>query len=157
MIDQNKRKSLKAIGVAGIGASAAGKYSLAVACMKDPVASVSITHYENVYGHTLLIRNNTDKPIALEGFGPDAVPTPLGDLDLNAVTRDGPLSIKANGTQAVHLSLDGSVHRYANWTHLQRPAFTGRPVSGFQSVSYTGRFGDDQASIRTATYSANLA
>lgn len=157
MIDQNKRKSLKAIGVTGIGVVAGGGFSLAAACRNDPVATVSITHYENVYGHTLLIRNHTATPIALEGFGPGAVPTPLGELDLNSVTRDGPLKIKANGTQAVHLSLDGSVHQYASWTHLESPAAGNQPLSGFQSVSYTGRFGDDPASIRSATFSARLA
>jgi len=114
--------------------------SLAAAPKQIPSSGVTLTHYSNFQGRTVLLRNTTDRRLSLYKLSPQKIVTPDGDIDLEAMLESGALSIPANTTQALSISDTGKVERHASWTHLG----AGIPVESvntdIQSVTVTGKY-----------------
>ncbi|MBX2868865.1 MAG: hypothetical protein KTR18_09330 [Acidiferrobacterales bacterium] len=151
MIDKNKRKSLRALGVAGVGTAAALSTPGVLAGAKNifdsgadasnaPFSGMTVKHYSNFEGHTLLFQNETSSPIALQGFQDAEVNTPTGRFNLNAVMKDQAFVVPANATQAVSLGSDGTVHRYALWTSTSEPESTMALIDRTQKVKVIGQY-----------------
>ena len=167
MVDQAKRKTLKTVMYSGVGAAAVSSSSAIAAPVKALLggkqASVtsetglSITHYDNFNGHTVLIRNTTDRALSLQNIYPSRVNTPTGKLDLQKIVAQGNLSIPANTTQAVSVSDQGVVHQYARWTHINGKVNAFTSDSGTQFISVNGRYGAGLPAITPRVHIASVA
>lgn len=167
MVDQAKRKTLKTVAYSGLGAAALSAGSAMAAPVSAlltnvsptdvPSAGLSITHYDNFHGHTVLLRNTTDRALSLQNIYPGRVKTPSGDLDLQKLVARGELTIPANTTQAISISDQGDVHRYARWTHINGDVTAYDPSKASQFVNVNGRYGAGLPSISTALHIAAIA
>ena len=167
MVDQAKRKTLKAVMYSGVGAAAISTSGAIAAPAKALLAEkpsttttnagLSITHYDNFNGHTVLIRNTSDRRLSLQNIYPSKVSTPTGKLDLQKIVAQGDLSIPANTTQAVSVSDQGVVHQYARWTHIDGEISAFAPHTGSQFVSVNGRYGAGLPTITPRTHIASIA
>ncbi len=151
MIDRKKRNSLRTLGAAGVGTAAAASAPGVMAAVSGvlrsevhpgeaPFSGITVKHYTNFEGHTLLFQNETGSAITLQRFYEGEVKTPTGNFDLNAVFRDRELIIPANATQAVSISRDGTVNRYALWTSSSQPASTMPLIDRTQEVNVVGQY-----------------
>ncbi len=148
MIDRAKRKTLKNFAISGMGVTASTYIPLAfsgdtpanLAVDSMPDSGLSLTHYANFNGHTLLIRNSSERAIALRNVYPNVVATPAGEVDLRDLLREGELSIDANTTQAVSITKDRVVTKYARWQHVRTDGLVNAPFDRYQSIKVTGRY-----------------
>jgi len=149
-IDLNKRNALKAIGVTGASAMTgltapmvfAGRQSGIDGELQknSPFSGITITHYDNFQGHTVLLRNSTDRAVTLRNFSPGAVTTPAGEFNLNVLIDSGELTVPANSTQAVSITREGKAARYALWKHIENAEVESPGEAGSQYVSVVGQY-----------------
>ena len=150
MIDQNKRKTLKTIGVTSAGFATAITTPAVFAAVKSANSSVkgvntatesglTITHYDNFEGHTVLLRNSTDSAIQINEFSPGYVKTPTGGFDLNVLVKIGNFTVPAHSTQAVSITRNNLVKRNAFWKHINQSAVKAS-VEEVQSVKVIGQY-----------------
>ena len=149
MIDQNKRKTLKTIGVTSAGFATAITAPAVFAAVKSANSNqqgvnaaesgLSITHYDNFEGHTVLLRNSTDSAIQINEFSPGYVKTPTGGFDLNVLLNTGNFTVPAHSTQAVSITRNNLVKRNAFWKHINQNAVKGS-VEKMQSVKVVGQY-----------------
>ena len=143
-----KRKSLKYIATAAVGTVGALMSPLALSMNSRPQNKVrnlksglSINHYQNQSGHTLLLKNETNADLVITKFNSPIVRTPFEDIDLRRILDQGNLRIPANTTQAINLHESGGVDRYASWKHITDPELSIAKVSSGGEVSVTGHYG----------------
>ena len=161
MIDQNKRKTIKALGVAGIATTTAAAMPNAFAAVQKlgdkkngveqmPFSGITVKHYDNFQGHTVLLRNETDRPVTLYEVSPGYITTPSGEFNLNALLESGDLTIPANATQAVSISHDGNVSKYASWVHFDRGNVVAQTGINTQSVNVVGQYDSLHGSVKNS-------
>jgi len=167
LVDQAKRKTLKAVSYAGLGAAALSAggpmaaHAATVMTSSDAAsiqsAGLSITHYDNFNGHTVLIRNTTDTALSLQNIYPSRVKTPTGDLDLQKLFARGELTIPGNSTQAISIADHGDTHCYARWTHLNAELSSFDSSNAAQFVNVNGRYGAGLPTISKGLHIAAIA
>lgn len=165
-MDINKRKTLQTLGVAGAGTAALIGAPSALAVMQSAQAvdsngtlkhssGVSIKHYDNFEGHTVLFQNETDRAITLRRFPAGIVNTPKGSFDLNSAIQEQGFTIPANATQAVSITSTGKAHRYAQWTSLGQAIPVAQTGGRMQKVRVVGQYAGNHGSMSNM-YLANL-
>ncbi len=167
MVDRNKRKTLRAIGVTSIGATAAlsapGVFAAAHHTLgksnsesREPLSGITVTHYDNFYGHTVLLKNETKRAVTLGQFASSHVATPAGGFDLNRLFASGELIIPANSTQAFSITHKGKAERHALWTNTNRSSEFAKLGSGTHSASVIGQRGSMSRVRASRTYVATM-
>jgi len=165
-MDINKRKTLQTLGVSSAGTAAFIAAPTAFAAMQSspdvdrigklPHSSgVSIKHYDNFEGHTVLFRNETDTAITLKQFPEGTVNTPTGSFNLNSAIQEQGFTIPANATHAVSITSQGKVHRYANWTSLAQANTAERKGEVVQKVRVVGQYAGTHGRMSNV-YVANM-
>ena len=145
------------VSTGGVMAASARAVATKPLAGEVPDSGLSITHYDNFNGHTVLIRNKTDQALSLQNIYPSKIQTPTGVLDLQRAVAQGNLNIPANTTQAISISDQGVVHQYSRWTHLDKPIAASGSQNNSQFVNVNGQYGAGLPTISSGLHIASIA
>lgn len=103
-LDSTKRNTLKAIGAAAIGVSSTG----ALAALGKPQTahfSVNTSHSALNNDIEVVLTNTASRDVIVDELAPGVLETGRGYFDFTAVTREGPVRVKAG--ESLRIGLQG--------------------------------------------------